>query len=345
MTTRFLIYGANGYVGEAAARLAVAQGLQPILAGRNRASIEPLAKALGVEFRACALDDAAALDRALERRSGRPALRRAVQVHFEADGRCVSAHRSALSRPDRRDPGVRGPGGARRRGQGAPRHAAAGGRLRRRAHRLPGGAPAAPAALGDPAGARIPERRPRRSASRDPAHDDRVAAVRRPDPARRPTGGARARREAAPHRLRPGAGRGRPLHLGRRLHGASQHRNPRHRGLRGAAARHAPADGDGPGAAPPVQFRAGAGPDAARRAAGAERRGAGKNRDACLGSGQRCGRTHRGVPRARSGSRPGLDHAHRPRRREARAGGRGRAGLPDARPRRSGRTSSSRARA
>ena len=131
MTTRFLIYGANGYVGEAAAQLALAQGLQPILAGRNRASLEPLATALGVEFRACALDDAAALDRTMSRRSGRPALRRAVQVHFEADGRCVPARRGALPRPDRRDPGVRGAGGARCRGQGAPRHAAAGGRLRR----------------------------------------------------------------------------------------------------------------------------------------------------------------------------------------------------------------------
>jgi hypothetical protein len=37
------------------------------------------------------------------------------------------------------------------------------------------------------------------------------------------------------------------------------------------------------------------GPDATRRAAGAERRCAGKNRDACLGSGPRCGRTHGGV--------------------------------------------------
>ena len=50
MTTRFLIYGANGHVGEAAARLAPAQDLHPILAGRNPASLELLARALGVEF-------------------------------------------------------------------------------------------------------------------------------------------------------------------------------------------------------------------------------------------------------------------------------------------------------
>lgn len=65
MTTRFLIYGANGYVGEAAARLAVAQGLRPILAGRDGAKLEALARQLGVEFRVCALDDAPALERAL----------------------------------------------------------------------------------------------------------------------------------------------------------------------------------------------------------------------------------------------------------------------------------------
>jgi short subunit dehydrogenase-like uncharacterized protein len=63
--TSFLLYGANGYVGEAAARLAVQQGLKPILAGRDAAKIAPLAKELGLEHRACALDDAPALDRAL----------------------------------------------------------------------------------------------------------------------------------------------------------------------------------------------------------------------------------------------------------------------------------------
>lgn len=65
MSNAFLLYGANGYVGEAAARLAVQQGLKPILAGRDAAKIEPLAKELGLEHRACALDDAQALDRAL----------------------------------------------------------------------------------------------------------------------------------------------------------------------------------------------------------------------------------------------------------------------------------------
>ena len=65
MAAGFLIYGANGYVGEAAARLAVAQGLKPILAGRDATRIGPLAARLGLEARAFSLDDAAAAVRAL----------------------------------------------------------------------------------------------------------------------------------------------------------------------------------------------------------------------------------------------------------------------------------------
>lgn len=60
-----LIYGANGYVGEAAARLAVQQGLNPVLAGRNATEIESLAHELGARSRVFPLDDAAALDASL----------------------------------------------------------------------------------------------------------------------------------------------------------------------------------------------------------------------------------------------------------------------------------------
>lgn len=62
---RLLIYGANGYVGEAASRLAAEQGLDPILAGRNGAKIEALAAELGVETRIFDLDDTASMDAAL----------------------------------------------------------------------------------------------------------------------------------------------------------------------------------------------------------------------------------------------------------------------------------------
>ena len=59
---RFLIYGATGYTGELTARTAAARGLKPVLAGRNPAALEPLAKELGFEARAFPLDDRAALD-------------------------------------------------------------------------------------------------------------------------------------------------------------------------------------------------------------------------------------------------------------------------------------------
>lgn len=57
MSDRWLIYGANGYTGELAAREAVARGLRPVLAGRNREAVEALARELGLESRAFSLDD------------------------------------------------------------------------------------------------------------------------------------------------------------------------------------------------------------------------------------------------------------------------------------------------
>jgi short subunit dehydrogenase-like uncharacterized protein len=47
----WLIYGANGYTGELIAREAVRRGERPILAGRNRESVEKLANELGCEWR------------------------------------------------------------------------------------------------------------------------------------------------------------------------------------------------------------------------------------------------------------------------------------------------------
>jgi short subunit dehydrogenase-like uncharacterized protein len=67
MSPDFLLYGANGYTGELIARMAVEQqrGLRPLLAGRDPARIEPLASALGLEYRSFALDDTPAIDAAL----------------------------------------------------------------------------------------------------------------------------------------------------------------------------------------------------------------------------------------------------------------------------------------
>lgn len=63
--SNFLIYGANGYTGELITRFAAERGLKPILAGRNAAKVEALAKQHGFDFRAFDLNDSAALDAAL----------------------------------------------------------------------------------------------------------------------------------------------------------------------------------------------------------------------------------------------------------------------------------------
>lgn len=66
MQTPAIIYGANGYTGRLIAAEAVRQGLQPILAGRNREQIEALAAELNAPGRVFALDDIAAAVRQLE---------------------------------------------------------------------------------------------------------------------------------------------------------------------------------------------------------------------------------------------------------------------------------------
>lgn len=61
----WLLYGATGYTGRLIARRAVAQGMRPVLAGRNAAKLLPLAAELGLEHRVFALDDATAIRRGL----------------------------------------------------------------------------------------------------------------------------------------------------------------------------------------------------------------------------------------------------------------------------------------
>jgi short subunit dehydrogenase-like uncharacterized protein len=53
----WMIYGANGYTGELAAREAARRGLSPILAGRNAEAVGRLARELGLQSRAFSLDD------------------------------------------------------------------------------------------------------------------------------------------------------------------------------------------------------------------------------------------------------------------------------------------------
>lgn len=62
----WLIYGANGYTGELIAEAAVARGLKPILAGRNKASCEALATRLNLPLRIFSLNDPQAISAGLE---------------------------------------------------------------------------------------------------------------------------------------------------------------------------------------------------------------------------------------------------------------------------------------
>lgn len=57
MSDGWMIYGANGYTGELAAREAVRQGMSPVLAGRNPETVNALARELGLTGRAFPLDD------------------------------------------------------------------------------------------------------------------------------------------------------------------------------------------------------------------------------------------------------------------------------------------------
>jgi len=61
----WLLYGANGYTGTLVARLAVARGERPVLAGRSGPSVAGLAAELGLEHRVFGLGDPAALRRGL----------------------------------------------------------------------------------------------------------------------------------------------------------------------------------------------------------------------------------------------------------------------------------------
>ena len=62
----FVLYGSTGYVGRAAATLAVEQVLRPLLVGRNAETVSQQATELGVEFRTVALDQPDALDAILK---------------------------------------------------------------------------------------------------------------------------------------------------------------------------------------------------------------------------------------------------------------------------------------
>lgn len=65
-TKSFLLYGANGYTGELTARYANEYNLNPILAGRRKELIEPLANKLNLPYRIFDVNDTPALIAALK---------------------------------------------------------------------------------------------------------------------------------------------------------------------------------------------------------------------------------------------------------------------------------------
>lgn len=62
----FLLYGANGYTGDLIARYASEYNLEPILAGRSKELIEPMATKLGFSYRIFDVNDSVALHAALK---------------------------------------------------------------------------------------------------------------------------------------------------------------------------------------------------------------------------------------------------------------------------------------
>lgn len=78
----FLLYGANGYTGELIARYASQYGLTPVLAGRRKEALAPLAEKLGLSYKVVDLNDSPALDAALN--SCKIVLHAAGPFHFTA---------------------------------------------------------------------------------------------------------------------------------------------------------------------------------------------------------------------------------------------------------------------
>ena len=67
MSKNFLLYGANGYTGALIARICRMRGtVKPILAGRDKSKIEPIAKQFGFDCRAFSLEDDKAIDEGLK---------------------------------------------------------------------------------------------------------------------------------------------------------------------------------------------------------------------------------------------------------------------------------------
>src|SRR5262249_24121292 len=65
MSAQFMIYGATGYTGKLAARMAKEQGFRPVLVGRSQAKLRLVAEPLGFEYYSVSLGETNQLDRVL----------------------------------------------------------------------------------------------------------------------------------------------------------------------------------------------------------------------------------------------------------------------------------------
>ncbi|MFY8207408.1 MAG: NAD(P)H-binding protein, partial [Arenimonas sp.] len=61
----WMIYGANGYTGRLMVEEALRRGLRPVLAGRSREAIEPMAAQYGLPARVFGLDKPGAVEMGL----------------------------------------------------------------------------------------------------------------------------------------------------------------------------------------------------------------------------------------------------------------------------------------
>ena len=217
MSSKLLVYGATGFVGGHIARTAAGSGLPTILAGRDPAKLDPLAAELGVERRAFGLADPGAIETALKGVTVVLNCAGPFIAHGRTAGGRVPQRRRSLSRHHRRNPGLRGASREGRRSEGPWRHAASRRRLRRRRDRLPGAAPQAAAAVGDPLEACVSVNRAGGPPSWDAADGDRTYELRRSGSPQRQAGPSGS---AAGDfgRFRPRAGRSGADSVGRHVH-------------------------------------------------------------------------------------------------------------------------------
>ena len=98
-----LIYGVTGYTGKLIAKAAADQGARPILAGRNLAKVNAVARPLGLSARAFDLGDPVRIDAAINGVSVVLNVAGPFSATSRADGGCLSRQSSPLPRHLTRD--------------------------------------------------------------------------------------------------------------------------------------------------------------------------------------------------------------------------------------------------